>query len=71
MMIEGKNEFRFELRGVNKLIDDLGRFSSAIKSAAINVGLRKVMNAIKAEMGTKWILHPSHTKKRLKKARPV
>ena len=29
------------------------------------------MNQIKAEMGTKWILHPSHTKKRLKKARPV
>ena len=29
------------------------------------------MNAIKAEMGTKWILHPSHTKKRLKTKRPV
>ena len=29
------------------------------------------MDAIKAEMGAKYILHPSHTKKRLKKARPV
>ena len=29
------------------------------------------MDAIKAEMGTKWILHPSHTKKRLKNKRPV
>ena len=29
------------------------------------------MNAIKAEMGTKWILHPSHAKRKLKTKRPV
>ena len=29
------------------------------------------MNAIKAEMGTKWILHPSHKAKKLKNRRPV
>lgn len=29
------------------------------------------MDQIKAEMGTKYILHPSHMQKRLKKARPV
>lgn len=29
------------------------------------------MNQIKADMGEKWILHPSHMKRKLKKARPV
>ena len=29
------------------------------------------MDAIKAEMGTKWILHPSHKAKKLKNRRPV
>jgi len=29
------------------------------------------MEQIIKDMGTKWILHPSHTKKRLKTKRPV
>lgn len=29
------------------------------------------LKAIKAEMGEKWILHPSHTKQRLNEPRPV
>lgn len=29
------------------------------------------MNAIKAEMGTKWILHPSHKAHKLNSPRPV
>ena len=29
------------------------------------------IEAIKKEMGTKWILHPSHTKTRLDEPRPV
>lgn len=31
----------------------------------------KRIEAIKQEMGDKWILHPSHTKKRLQEPRPV
>lgn len=29
------------------------------------------IEAIKQEMGTRWILHPSHTKTRLDEPRPV
>lgn len=32
---------------------------------------KKRMDAIKAEMGTKWIMHPDNSKKRLKKPRHV
>ena len=31
----------------------------------------KRIEAIKQEMGEKWILHPSHTKSRLDEPRPV
>lgn len=31
----------------------------------------KRMNAIKAEMGTKWIMHPLNKTKKLKNRRPV
>ena len=32
---------------------------------------RERMDAIKAEMGAKYILHPSHTKSKLDEPRPV
>lgn len=41
------------------------------ESAARRKRNEERMEAIKAEMGTKWVLHPSHKKTKLDEPRPV
>ena len=41
------------------------------ESAARRKRNHERMEAIKQEMGTKWIMHPSHKKSRLEDPRPV
>lgn len=57
---------RFKRETNNDLQDKL-----AAESAARRKRNEKRIEAIKKEMGTKYILHPSHTKTKLDEPRPV